>query len=78
MRYEQKRLQGEKSLSGKEIYFFRQEEYQVILGLSEQNLFKFLCEMMGVLRNSFYHWKKRLINPSERNKSLANNICIFE
>ncbi len=38
---------------------------------------KLLCEVMGIQRSSFYNWKKHLSNPSEREKSLVNNIILF-
>ncbi len=33
--------------------------------------------MMGIQRSSFYNWKKRLLNPSEKTKALINNIMQF-
>ena len=39
---------------------------------------QFLCKTMGILRSSFYAWKKHLSNPSEREKNLANNIQLFQ
>ena len=38
---------------------------------------KLLCETMGVKRNSFYNWKKRLSDPSNRERSLISNIALF-
>ena len=38
---------------------------------------KLLCETMGIQRSSFYNWKKHLSNPSDREKSLVNNITLF-
>jgi transposase InsO family protein len=32
---------------------------------------------MGIQRSSFYNWKKHLSNPSDREKSLVNNITLF-
>ena len=32
---------------------------------------KALCEEMGIVRSSFYGWKKRLSHPSEREKSFG-------
>ena len=39
---------------------------------------KLLCETMGILRSSFYSWKKRLSCPSERTKSFVSNILVFQ
>ena len=38
---------------------------------------KALCEEMGIVRSSFYGWKKRLSHPSEREKSFVSNIMLF-
>ena len=38
---------------------------------------KLLCEAMNTHRSSFYAWKKRLSNPSERAKALIDNIMLF-
>lgn len=50
----------------------------MILDLSAIYPVSLLCEMMGVPRNSFYHWKNRLINPTNRTKNLTSNILLFE
>ena len=39
---------------------------------------KMLCETMGILRSSFYNWKKHLSNPSGRTKNLVSNILLFK
>ena len=39
---------------------------------------KLLCETMGILRSSFYSWKKHLSCPSERAKSFVSNILLFQ
>ena len=39
---------------------------------------KLLCETMGILRSSFYSWKKHLSNPSERTRNLVSNILLFK
>ena len=39
---------------------------------------KLLCETMGILRSSFYSWKKHLSNPSGRTKNLISNILLFK
>lgn len=39
---------------------------------------KLLCEIMGIQRSSFYSWKKKLSAPSERTKSLVDNILLFQ
>ena len=36
-----------------------------------------LCCVMGIRRSSFYYWKKRLSDPSGREKDLVNNIRLF-
>ena len=38
---------------------------------------KLLCEKMGIRRSSFYAWKKKLSNPSERTKNLVSNVMLF-
>ena len=38
---------------------------------------KLLCDAMSIRRSSFYAWKKRLSNPSERAKALVRNIMLF-
>ena len=38
---------------------------------------KALCEEMGIVRSSFYGWKKRLSHPSGREKSFVSNIMLF-
>ena len=37
-----------------------------------------LCETMGILRSSFYSWKKHLSHPSDRTKSFISNILLFQ
>ena len=39
---------------------------------------KLLCETAGIQRSSFYAWKKHLSHPSDREKSLAKNIQLFQ
>ena len=39
---------------------------------------KLLCETMGIQRSSFYSWKKRLSDPSDRTRNLVNNILLFQ
>ena len=39
---------------------------------------KLLCETMGILRSSFYSWKKHLSNPSTRTKNFVRNIHRFQ
>lgn len=39
---------------------------------------KILCKAMGIQRSSFYAWKKHLSHPSEREKSLASNVRLFQ
>ena len=38
---------------------------------------KLLCRVMGITRSSFYAWKKKLANPSERTKQFINHITLF-
>lgn len=33
---------------------------------------------MDIQRSSFYNWKKRLSNPSDRTKNLSNNVLLFQ
>ena len=56
----------------------RQQEYQVIMELSGEFPVKLLCETMGILRSSFYSWKKHLSNPSSRTKNFVSNIQLFQ
>ena len=39
---------------------------------------KLLCEAMDIQRSSFYNWKARLSNPSEREKELTASIMLFK
>ena len=39
---------------------------------------KLLCETMGIQRSSFYSWKKRLSDPSERTRAFVSNILLFQ
>ena len=39
---------------------------------------KLLCETMGILRSSFYNWKKHLSHPSDRTRGLVSNIILFQ
>lgn len=50
----------------------------MILELSGEFQVKMLCEKMDIQRSSFYNWKKRLSNPSNRTKSLVSNILLFQ
>ena len=50
----------------------------MIMELSGEFPVKLLCETMGILRSSFYSWKKRLSNPSDRTKNLVSNILLFK
>ena len=46
--------------------------------LSTQFPVKKLCQIMDVNRSGFYKWKKRLEHPSDRLKSLVDNIMLFK
>lgn len=46
--------------------------------LSGEFPIKLLCDTMGIRRSSFYNWKKHLSNPSERTKSLVDNVILFQ
>ena len=50
----------------------------MIMELSGEFPVKLLCETMGILRSSFYSWKKRLSHPSDRTKNLVSNILLFK
>lgn len=39
---------------------------------------KLLCEEMGICRSSSYAWKKRLSNPSDKARSFASNVILFQ
>ena len=39
---------------------------------------KLLCETMNIHRSSFYSWKKRLSNPSDRIRAFVSNIMLFQ
>lgn len=49
----------------------------MILELSGDFPVSLLCKEMGVQRSSFYNWKKRLSNPSDRTRNLVSNIQLF-
>lgn len=38
---------------------------------------KLLCEAMNLRRSSFYAWKKKLSNPSERARNLVRSVMLF-
>ena len=46
--------------------------------LSGEFPIKLLCQTMGIGRSSFYNWKKKLANPSERTKQFVSNILLFK
>lgn len=46
--------------------------------LSGQFQVNLLCKTMGIQRSSFYSWKKKLSNPSERTKRFISNVRLFE
>ena len=46
--------------------------------LSAQFPVKKLCRIMDVNRSGFYKWKKRLEHPTDRLKSLVDNIMLFK
>ncbi len=50
----------------------------MILELSGEFSVKDLCRIMDVNRSSFYYWKSKLNNPSNRTKSLISNILLFK
>ena len=60
-----KRIRSEGRWYGNSV---REREYEIILELSGAFPVKLLCEVMNIRRSSFYAWKKRLSNPSERAK----------
>ena len=49
----------------------------MILELSGEFPVNMLCNVMGIQRSSFYSWKKKLSNPSERERALVSNITLF-
>ena len=50
----------------------------MILELSGKFPVKLLCMEMGINRNSFYYWKKRLSSPAQRTKNLVSSIVLFQ
>ena len=46
--------------------------------LSGQFPVRLLCEATGILRSSFYSWKKRLSAPSERVRNFIGNVQLFQ
>lgn len=36
-----------------------------------------LCSVMGITRSSFYAWKSKLANPSERTKQFISHVALF-
>lgn len=46
--------------------------------LSGEFPIKLLCDVMGIVRSSFYSWKKKLSNPSEQTQRFLNHISLFE
>ena len=45
--------------------------------MSSEFSVKRLCKVLSVNRSGFYKWKHRLEHPSERLKTLVNNIMLF-
>ena len=39
---------------------------------------KTLCKFMGIARSSFYAWKKKLANPTERRRQFIAHIALFK
>lgn len=74
MKRGKKRIRGERRWYGNSV---REREYEIVLELSGEFPVKLLCEAMNIRRSSFYAWKKRLSNPSERAKALIDNIMLF-
>lgn len=50
----------------------------MILELSGEFSVKDLCRIMDINRSSFYYWKSKLNDPSNRTKSLISNILLFK
>jgi Transposase and inactivated derivatives len=50
----------------------------VILELSGEFPVNLLCKTMGIKRNSFYSWKKRLSAPANHTINLVSNILLFQ
>ena len=50
----------------------------MIMELSGLFPVKLLCETMGILRSSFYSWKKHLSAPSERVRNFIGNVRLFQ
>lgn len=50
----------------------------MILELSGEFSVKDLCKHMDISRSSFYYWKSRLNNPSNRTKAFISNILLFK
>lgn len=75
MKHGKKRIRSEGRWYGNSV---REREYEIILELSGEFPVKLLCEVMNIRRSSFYAWKKRLSNPSERAKNLIGNIMLFQ
>ena len=57
--------------------FFRQDEYEIIYGLSREFNIKRLCKAAGVSRSGFYKFRERMSRPSEKALKLAENIMLF-
>ena len=39
---------------------------------------KLLCSVMEITRSSFYAWKNKLANPSERTKQFISHVALFK
>ena len=50
----------------------------MIMELSGEFPVKLLCKLMEIKRSSFYAWKKKLSNPSDRTKTLISNVVLFQ
>lgn len=68
---------SERGWCSEDSHNLRQPEYEIILELSGEFPVRLLCESMGIRRNSFYHWKKRLSDPAPKTKMPADNVSLF-
>lgn len=71
-----KRIRSDSGWCSEDSHYLRQPEYEIILELSGEFPVRLLCASMGIRRNSFYHWKKRLCDPALKTEMPADNAAM--
>ena len=72
-----KRIRSERGWCSEDSHNLRQSKYEIIPELSGEFPVRLLCESMGIRRNSFCYWKKRLSEPAAKTKMSADSVILF-